>query len=294
MRLLWTLSATLLLASSLAPRFVRAEQARDWMVAAQPAGTYANIDVIFPGAQLQLEHRIRFYGQANELNLKANVLPTVVFSEAQLDADLRLVVLSLGGSVGYRTVFHNLAFDHGQNYDAAARRDMEFAGRFDTMNAGYAEGRATLSLPMNDHLVFLSVNALRFEGGLDRVYDWRLGIMRDSGMLFRSDTTVFYKSRSFGAIGPQLQVLNYSLDGLRNTQLNYGFTFTTRPGLRPRNDIFFLSVLFGIGGTVNGVPTADMYGNHLFRIPVTFQLAYRTVLEIAGPPKPGHDSDDDD
>src|SRR4051794_30250615 len=119
MRLLWTLSATFLLASSLAPRFVRADQARDWMVAAQPAGTYANIDVIFPGAQLQLEHRIRFYGQANELNLKANVLPTVVFTEAQVDADLRLVVLSLGASAGYRTVFHNLAFAHGQNYDSA-------------------------------------------------------------------------------------------------------------------------------------------------------------------------------
>ena len=44
--------------------------------------------------------------------------------------------------------------------------------------ATYGEGRATLSLPINDNLVFLSVNALRFEGGLDRVFDWRLGIVR--------------------------------------------------------------------------------------------------------------------
>jgi hypothetical protein len=77
------------------------------------------------------------------------------------------------------------------------------------------------------------------------------------------------------------------LAGVRNTQVNYGFTITTRPGMRARNDIFFLSVLFGIGGTVNGVPTENVYGNHLFKMPVTFQVAYRTVFEISGPKKPG-------
>jgi hypothetical protein len=262
-----------------------AEQARDFMVAAQPEGTYANVDVIFPGMQLQLEQRIRFFGQANELNLKANVLPTIVFMESQVDADLRLVVLSLGGSAGFREVFQNMTFAPGQSFDNAARRDVQFGGKYNTQSSGFGEARATLSLPINEHLVFLSINALRFEGGPDRTFDWRLGVVRDSGMLFRSDTTLFYKNRRFGAIGPQLQVLNYSVDTRRNTQFNYGFTFTTRPGLRPRNDILFLSVLFGVGGTVNGLPTQDVYGNHLFKIPFTFQLAYRTILEISGPSK---------
>jgi hypothetical protein len=44
-----------------------------------------------------------------------------------------------------------------------------------------------------------------------------------------------------------------------------------------------------MGGTVNGAPTGDVYGNHLFKVPLTFQLAYRTVFEIAGPKKPGGD-----
>jgi hypothetical protein len=267
-----------------------AEQPRDWMVAAQPGGTYANLDVIFPGMQATLEHRMPIYGQANELDFKVNALPTVEFFESQADVDLRLLVLSLGASAGFRDVFHNLEFGPNEKFDRGARRDKEFGGSYDSAMTGFGEGRVTLALPFNDHLVLLSVNGLRFEGGRDRTFDWRLGIVRDAGMLLRSDTTLFIKDTSFGAIGPQVQVLNYAMNGLRNTQINYGFTFTTRPGLRNRNDIFFLSLLIGVGGTINGVPTGDVYGTHLFLAPVTFQLAYRAVLEISGPSKSG-DSD---
>jgi hypothetical protein len=269
-----------------------AQQPRDWMVAQQPGGTYANVDVLFPGVQAQLERRMPIYGAANELDLRISALPTIVFLETQADVDVRLVVLTLGGSVGYRDVFNNLTFAPGASFDRSARRSAQFAGDYTTQAEGFGEGRATLSLPFNDNLVFQSVNALRFEGGPDRTFDWRLGIVRDSGMLLRSDTTLFIKQRHFGAIGPQVQVLNYALNGQRNTQVNYGFTFTTRPGLAPRNDIFFLSVLLGVGGTVNGVPTGDVYGNHLFKMPITFQLAYRMVLEISGPTRPGSEEDD--
>jgi hypothetical protein len=264
-----------------------AEQPRDWMVAAQPGGTYANLDVIFPGVQATLEHRMPIYGQANELDFKVNALPTAEFYESQADVDLRLLVLSLGASVGFREVFHNLEFAPDEKFDRAARRDKEFGGLYDHALTGYGEGRVTLSLPFNDHLVLLSVNGLRFEGGGDRTFDWRLGVVRDAGMLLRSDTTLFIKGTSWGALGPRVQVLNYAMNGLRNTQINYGFTFTTRPGLRNRNDIFFLSVLFGVGGTINGYPTGGVYGAHLFLAPLTFELAYRAVLEISGPSKSG-------
>jgi hypothetical protein len=271
---------------------VSAQQARDWMVAQQPGGTYANVDVLFPGVQAQLERRVPIYGAANELDLRISALPTIVFLESQADVDVRLVVLTLGASIGYRDVFNNLTFAPGASFDRSARRAAQFGGDYTTQATGFGEGRATLSLPFNDNLVFQSVNALRYEGGPDRTFDWRLGIMRDAGALLRSDTTLFIKQRHFGAIGPQVEVLNYALNGQRNTQVNYGFTFTTRPGLAPRNDIFFLSVLFGIGGTVNGVPTGDVYGNHLFKMPITFQLAYRMVLEISGPSRPGGEEDD--
>ncbi|HKU44699.1 MAG TPA: hypothetical protein VJR89_41350 [Polyangiales bacterium] len=268
---------------------VHAEQARDWMVAAQPGGTYLNLDVVFPGVQAMLEHRMPIYGAANELDFKVSALPTLVFVETQADVDVRLLVLSLGATVGAREIFHSLEFQRGVPIDSQARRDMEFGAGFRNSFHGYGEGRATLSLPFNDNLVFLSVNALRYEGGPDRVFDWRLGIMRDSGPLFRSDTTLFIKGRSFGAIGPRVQFLNYKLDGITNNQINYGFTFTTRPGFRKRNDIFFLSVLLGLSGTVataeGSVRTADIYGNHIFKVPVVFEIAYRTVLDIGGSEK---------
>jgi hypothetical protein len=42
-------------------------------------------------------------------------------------------------------------------------------------------------------------------------------------------------------------------------------------------------VLFGVLGKINDVPTHEVYGDHLFRIPVTLQLAYRMVFELIGP-----------
>lgn len=250
-----------------------AEQPRDWMVAAQPGGTYLNVDVLFPGAQVQLEHRVPIFGQANELTLKLNALPTLVFYESQVDVDVRIVVLTLGASAGIREVFHALEFHPGQRYDSQARRDMVFAGSFGDSFASFGEARATLSLPFNENIVLLSIKTLRFEGGRDRVFDWRLGIMRDSGAVVRSDTTLFLKHRDFGAIGPRAQVLNYSLDRRQNTQVNYGLTFVTRPGLRRRNDILFISVLFAFAGTVNDIPVDEMYGMHLFKSPFNIELA---------------------
>jgi hypothetical protein len=98
-----------LLGVTVAPGVANAEQPRDWMVAAQPSGTYANLDVIFPGVQAQLEHRIPIYGKSNELDFKVNALPTALFYESQADVDLRILILSLGASVGFRDVFHNIA-----------------------------------------------------------------------------------------------------------------------------------------------------------------------------------------
>lgn len=277
----------------LSARPAQAEQAQDWMVAAQPGGTHLNLDVVFPGVQAQLEHRIPIYGQANELTFKVNALPTLVFYESQADVDIRLLVLSLGASLGFREVLHSLEFQRGERYTSQGRRNREFGGQFTERFGSFGEGRATLSLPFNDNVVFQSINSLRFEGGPDRVFDWRLGVVRDAGAYFRSDTTLYLKHRSFGAIGPRVQLLNYKLDGLSNTQVNYGLTFTTRLGLRKRNDLLFISVLLGIGGTVNGLPTDEVYGNHLFKIPATVELAYRTVLELSHPAKPGHENDED-
>jgi hypothetical protein len=275
------------------PNLSRADQARDWMAGPQPGGTVLNLDVVFPGTQATIEHRVPIYGIVNELWLKANALLTLPFYESQVDVDLRLIVLSIGGSVGYRNNFRALEFAPGESVDREARRKDELGGDWDDVSNVYGEGRVQLALPFNDHALFWSVNGMRFEGGPDRIFDWRLGVPRDSGMYVNSNNTLFYKHRDIGAFGPQLQILNFAYDGVRRTQVNYGFTFTTRPGFMRKNDILFLSMLFNFDksdGTTTGESPSDIYGTHLFFGPYNFQLAYRMVFELSGPP----DDDEED
>jgi hypothetical protein len=273
----------------LAPGALRADQPRDWMVAAQPAGTYLSTDLVFPGVQATLEHRIPIYGAANELDLKVNALPTLYYYESQVDVELRILVLTLGLTAGFRDTFFNLSFDPGESFSHEARRAAEDEGDYANELTGYGEARAQLGIPFNEWIALLSVFGARYEGGQDRTFDWRLGIMRDSGVLMRSNTTLFFHHREFGAIGPQLEVLSYDLDGERNTGIHYGFTYVGRVGLRDRYDLLFLTLLFGTSGKINGVETEEVYGDHWFKLPLTLQLAYRIVWELSGP----NDYDDD-
>ncbi len=259
------------------------------MVAPLEGGTYLNTDVVLPGVQVQLEQRIPIYGQMNELDLKANAMLTWFYYESQFDVDLRFLVLTLGLSAGFRNTFVSLELPSGGPFDHDARSELEDEGDNSASLDGFGEGRATLSLPFNDNLAFQSVNGARFEGGPDRTYDWRLGIMRDSGVYFRSNNTLFFHHRKLGAIGPHLEVLNYALDGERNTEFNYGFTYVGRLGFRKRFDLIYLNVLFGLSGTINGVPTEEVYGDHWLKVPFMIQLAYRIVWDLSGPREPGSD-----
>jgi len=291
MRLSRYLSASLLLATLLATQHARADQARDWMFGPQPGGLYGTVDAVLPGIQLGIEHRTPIYNKLNELSLKASLLPTLFFVDGQAGADVRILVLTVGGAGGFRNYFHGLTFAPGENFDQAARRKKQYSGDYSNEQWLYAEGHAALDLPLNDYLFLRSWSALRYEGGPDRIFDWRLGIVRDSGVVFQSDTTGFIKHRQWGALGGKVQLLNYALDGKRNWQVNLGGTIVTRPGLTRRNDVLYLSALLGVVGKVNGRPTQDVYGIHFLHLPITIEVAYRAVFEIIGPKAAGADDD---
>jgi hypothetical protein len=267
------------------PSALRADQVRDWMFDVQAPGTYLNTDIVLPGVQAQLEQRIPVYGKLNELNLKVNALPTLFYYESQADVDLRILVFTFGASAGFRDTFGNLSFEPGEPFDHDARRLAEKKGRYSNAFTGFAEGRFTLSLPFNDWLAIQSINGFRYEGGTDRTFDWRMGIVRDSGVYLKSNTTFYLHHRKFGANGPQLEVLSYELDGKRNTQFNYGFTFVGRVGFRKRFDLLYLTVLLGLSGQINGVDTSKVYGDHYLHAPLTIILAYRVVWDLTGPRK---------
>jgi hypothetical protein len=265
----------------------RADQPRDWMISAPLNGTFANVDIVLPGAQLGLEHRVPIYGQANQLTLRGNALYTLPFFEPQADVELRIVVLTLGGSVGFHDDLQHMDFGPNESIDRGARRMRFVNGWYDQASWAYGEGRATLSLPLSDWALFNAINYLRVDGAMpNRTYDYRNGIVRDGGTLFKSDIMLFFKDRSFGGVGPMMQVLNFSLGTHRFTQLNYGLQFVMRPGLVRKDDILFFQLLFNPGSTLGTYDNEKSYGNHLLFSPINFTLAYRVVLPVWKPETP--------
>ena len=276
---------------SMTARTARADHPRDWMFAAQPGGTYLNTDLVMPGLQAQLEHRIPIYGQSNELDLRFTALPTLFFAESQVDVELRILILTLGVSVGVRDTFYNMQLGKDEAFDLKGRMAAEDRNGYTNKFSAYGEGRLQLAIPFNDHVALLAVGGARYEGGQDRVFDWRYTIVRDAGLMLRSNTTLFYHHRKFGGIGPQLEVLSFDYNEKRSTAINLGFLYVGRVGLlSKRSDMLYLCVLFGVGGSTNGVPTSEVYGDHyFFKMPINVQLAYRMVWELNVPPPPGSD-----
>lgn len=269
-----------LLMLALAVPSARAEQTRDFMIAAGTPGTDLFMDAVLPGIQATVEHRVPVYLMANQLNLRANALMTPPFFETQVDAELRILVLTLGATAGYRNVFGNQTYAATEELDRYARRIRFVDGNQDSVDWGFGEGRATVSLPINDYVVFNAIQTLRFEGGPDRSYDWRNAIVRDSDAFFRSDIMLFFKHRDWGGIAPMMQIMNFGLGDERFTQFNYGFLLATRPGFRRANDIFFLQFLFHPGSTFGSYDNTEAYGNHLLFSPISITLAYRVIFPL--------------
>jgi hypothetical protein len=253
------------------------------MIAAPSNGTDVMVDMVLPGAQLAIEHKVPIYGIANQLTLRANALYTVPFYESQADVELRIVALTLGGSGGFRSDFGHMGFAPGEPIERGHRRNRFVNGQVDTATWGFGEARATLSLPLNDYVVFNAVNTLRLEDSPDRSFDQRLGVVHDGGALFKSDIMLFLKHRDWGGFAPMAQILNFKLGSHRFTEINYGFALVTRPGFRRSNDILFLQLLFNPGSTFGSYDNSDGYGLHLLFAPITVTLAYRMILPVWRP-----------
>jgi hypothetical protein len=267
--------------SLLVPGRAAADQPRDWMVGAQPGGTYLNVDTVLPGAQLLIEHRVPVNGMQNEVDLRANALLMLPFYESQMDLDLRIVLFTVGASLGYRDTFRGLIFEPEESLSASHRRERDYAGDIEQMDFGFAEARFNLDIPFNDYVVWHNVNTFRYEDRPDRSFDWRLGLVHD-GLFFKSDFHLFFKHRSFGALAPMVQLVDFHLDDRMRTLLNYGFFFVTRPGLSRWNDILLFTMLFNFGKTLGNFDGSNIYGVHTYYAPLTLLIAYRVVFDLDG------------
>jgi hypothetical protein len=264
---------------TLVPMRASAEQRHDWMLVAGEPGSYLNLDVVFGAVQAAFEQRMNIFGGANSLTLRASALAAIPFGSTQLDADMRIVILNLGVSVGAQDYWVNQTFGENVTPTRKLRREREAGGDFDTQQFGFFEGRAGLVLPFNDHFLFNNVNAFRVMGTDKNTFDYGTGVVHDGNYL-RSDFQFFIKGESFGGVGPMVQLLNFPYHDERRTQLNYGLIYISRAGMVARNDLILFQVLVNAGDSLGGYDNSDVYGLAVLRGPISFTLAYRSVISL--------------
>lgn len=259
------------------PNVARANLPRDWMAGVQPEGADLFLDLILPGVQATLENRLNFYGDANQFTSRINALATAGFVESQLDLDMRVLVLAVGGSVGVRDTFRLQTFMPGESISIEHRLERELESEVTNGAWGFAEARVTLSVPFNDHMVLNSINRYRIEGRPQSSFDWRLAVVHD-GEFLASETMFLLKGRSWGAIGPVVELLQYELGGQSRTQINWGAMLTTRLGWLADRDVLLIRALVNVGGP--GIDASQTYGLHYLSVPMNLTVAYRAVLPV--------------
>jgi hypothetical protein len=272
--------ALVVLAGWALPAPASADQRQDWLLAAPDKGTYLNLDFVFGALQAGLEQRIPLYGGANMLTVRGSAIAAWPFGGAQADVDLRLIVLTLGMSGGYNSIWRNQTFALGAPMDRKERRSRDGGGDFNTDNFGFWEGRASLALPFNDYLVFNEVTTWHISGAAKRSFDNNAQVV-DDGRYAKADIQLFFKHERFGGLAPMFEILSFPLDNKWRTQLNYGFLFITRAGLVRRDDLLIWQMMFHSGPIFGqGIDNRDVYGSAVFRAPLTFLLAYRSQIEL--------------
>jgi hypothetical protein len=262
----------------------QAELPRDYFLDPPAAGTFALLDAYTIGAQASLENRAHLEEGMSMLTTRLSGIASFPYTEGSFNVDARLFLFTLGGSVGYRNVHRNLTFAPGEDRSREARRDRESDKAFDSQAFPYAEGRLRLTIPLDD---FFMVNTftMRWEDQRDNSFDWLHGNVHDAGMMSKFESTLFYRHRDFGGIGPTFRYLRsrkttadggFATDG----ELNVGLAFGTRPGfIRARGraaDLFLFTVSFRVNDK------DEEFGLHGYQgaIPMYPLLVYRAQLPL--------------
>lgn len=270
-------SPTLLVACALASATTtaRAELPRDYFLNPPRPGNYAHMDAYTVGTQLSLENRSDLEPGASMLYTRASGILSLPYADGSMNIDARVMFFTFGASAGYRWVYRNLDFGSGQPRSIDDRIDREKRGQYDTQGFGYAEGRVRLVVPL-DFMFLINNTAVRWEGREDNSFDWLYATVHDRGTMVKNETTLFYRHRDFGAIGPYFRVMDLPKNGTRKTELHIGFVYATRPGLvTPRHgnrDLFLLQMV--------GEPGSNTYGLHPYHVPLYILAVYRATLSL--------------
>jgi hypothetical protein len=255
---------------------------RDHPLEPKPEGSKLTAFGYFgPGGRLSVDNRVDI--EQGSTQLQNQVWADINYGYAGISAhsDLRLMVLTLGGSIGYNYGWHELTFepgpdgkDHGADEltrDVRVEKDEE--DDFSAEHWPWAEGRARLVLPFYDVVAVSSV-ALRWEDQPDDSFNWEHATVYDGGLGVRWETFIFFKHRHYGFIGPGARFLNLPYRGERRNELQYGLAAGTAPGWS-RVEHLLLFRVFTTAGFDN-----DLMGVHTYRIPIQFIIGYQQDIAL--------------
>lgn len=258
----------------------RAELPRDYFLDAPAAGVFSHSDLYNVGLQQSLEHRMHLEEGMSMLHTRLSGVVSYPYAEGSLNLDVRVFLVTLGGSAGYRQVYRNHTFEPGEDASRDRRNEREKAGEHDSQGYAFGEGRLRMVVPL-DPFFLVTTGTLRWEGVDDNSFDWFHANMHDSGTLGKVDGTLFWRNPSFGGIGPYLRFMSVQKtkdDGSheREGELHYGLTFGTRPGLVTprgrRSDLLLVQLITKLGD--------EEFGLHPYRLPLYPLIVYRATLTL--------------
>lgn len=265
----------------------RAELPRDYLLDPPAAGTFALLDAYTIGLQASLENRTHLEEGMSMLTTRVSGIMSYPYADGSFNLDARVFLFTLGGSVGYRQTYRNLTFAPNASYaerSREGRRAREADKDFDSQGFGYYEGRLRLTVPLEDFFM-VNTGTVRVEDREDNSFDWLHGNVHDGGTLYKLDSTLFYRHRRFGVIGPYFRYMNSPKtrpDGshAREDEFHLGLALGTRPGLvkaRGRDaDLLLLQLIFRVDDR------HQEYGLHGYqgKVPLFPLLVYRTQLSL--------------
>jgi hypothetical protein len=255
---------------------------RDHLIQPKKQGTRLTaLGFIGPGARATVDNRVDVVEGESQLRSQLRGDVNFGYSEISGHADLRWLIFTLGGSVGYRYGWHTLQFtpdanglDHGEpelNRDARIAKDEDDDFYDDTWF--YGEGRFQVVAPW-ENVMALSTVSYRHEARRDATYSWEYATVYDGGELFTWETQIFLRHRNLGFIGPTVRLLNLPRGGERQNEFHYGIAGGTTPGWSDVEHALVLRIYTNAGFD------DDLMGTHFFRIPVHLILGYQQDFEL--------------
>ncbi len=255
---------------------------RDHLLEPKPEGTrLTGFAYLGPGARVAVDNRLDIEEGSTQWRNQVHANATFGYAEAVAHTDLRLMVLTLGGSVGYRYSWHLLQFepdanglDNGQpELNRQARIDKDKADDFYATHWPWGEGRAQVVLPFGPVTAITTVS-YRYEDRPDNSYSWEFATVYDGGGLVNWETVIFLRHRHLGFIGPAVRLFNLPRGGEREHELQYGIAGGTAPGWSDVDHSLILRVYTNAGFD------DELMGTHFFRIPIQVVIGYQQDFEL--------------